>query len=128
MDVFSKKLLQKILQNPRENVVNFVGNFSHQYFSTNTYNQLFLVMGMCTTALKKTKKTKTKQNKRKKGFNSGIQNEIFISLGASWNSLVNIDICFPLHKKWSFTLRISSINVTKSAVFCGFGHFYWRNS
>ena len=34
----------------------------------------------------------------------------------------------PLHKKWSFSLRISSVNVTKSAVFCGFGHIYLRNS
>ena len=32
-----------------------------------------------------------------------------------------------LHKKWSFLLRISSVNVTKSAVFSGFGHIYWRN-
>ena len=32
-----------------------------------------------------------------------------------------------LHKKWSFPLRISSVNVTKSAVFCGFGHIYLRN-
>ena len=32
-----------------------------------------------------------------------------------------------LHKKWSFPLRISSINVTQSAVSCGFGHIYWRN-
>ena len=31
-----------------------------------------------------------------------------------------------LHKKWSFQLRISSINVTKSVVSCGFGHIYWR--
>ena len=30
-------------------------------------------------------------------------------------------------KKWSFPLRISSINVTKFAVSCGFGHIYWRN-
>ena len=27
-----------------------------------------------------------------------------------------------LHKKWIFPLMIFSINVTKSAVFCGFGH------
>ena len=33
----------------------------------------------------------------------------------------------PLHKKWSFPLRISSVNVTKSAANCGFGHIYWRN-
>ena len=33
-----------------------------------------------------------------------------------------------LHKKWSFPLKISSVNVTKSAVSWGFGHIYWRNS
>ena len=32
-----------------------------------------------------------------------------------------------LHKKWSFRLRISSVNVTKSAGNCRFGHIYWRN-
>ena len=32
-----------------------------------------------------------------------------------------------LNKKWSFPLSISSVNVTKSAVSCGFGHIYWRN-
>ena len=34
----------------------------------------------------------------------------------------------PLHKKWNFSLSISSVNVTKSAEKCGFGHIYWRNS
>ena len=32
-----------------------------------------------------------------------------------------------LQKKWSFTVRISSVNVTKSAGNCGFGHICWRN-
>ena len=32
-----------------------------------------------------------------------------------------------LHKKWSFSLRISFVNVTKSTVSCGFGQIYWRN-
>ena len=32
-----------------------------------------------------------------------------------------------LHKKWSFPLSISSVNETKSAGNCGFGHIYWRN-
>ena len=32
-----------------------------------------------------------------------------------------------LYKKWSFTLRIFSVNVTKSSGNCGFGHIYWRN-
>ena len=34
------------------------------------------------------------------------------------------DYILPLHKKLSFPFRISSVNVTKSAVFCGFGHIY----
>ena len=41
-----------------------------------------------------------------------------------------VDSCFSLyslHKKWSFPLRIFSVNVTKSAVSCEFGHIYWRN-
>ena len=32
-----------------------------------------------------------------------------------------------LHNEWSFPFKISSVNVTKSAVFCRFGHLYWRN-
>ena len=32
-----------------------------------------------------------------------------------------------LHKNWSFQLRISLVNVTKSAVFCEFGHIDCRN-
>ena len=35
-----------------------------------------------------------------------------------WNSL---------HKKWSFPLRVSSVNVTKSAVSCLLGHTHWKN-
>ena len=31
------------------------------------------------------------------------------------------------HKKWSFPLRISSVNVTKSTGNCELGHIYWRN-
>ena len=36
-------------------------------------------------------------------------------------------LSIALHKKWSFPLRISSVNKTKSAVSCGFGPIYWRN-
>ena len=32
-----------------------------------------------------------------------------------------------LHKRWSFPLKISSVNVTRSAVSDGYGHIYWRN-
>ena len=39
-------------------------------------------------------------------------------------SVINI---VTLHKKWSFSIKISSVNVTKSAENCGFGHIYWRN-
>ena len=34
---------------------------------------------------------------------------------------------YPLHKKWSFPLRHSSVNVTKPAENCEFGNIYWRN-
>ena len=33
---------------------------------------------------------------------------------------------FTPQKRWSFPLRISSVNVTKSAGNCRFGHIYWR--
>ena len=43
--------------------------------------------------------------------------------------LYNYTILYSfIQKKWSFPLRISSVNVTKSAVSCEFGHIYWRNS
>ena len=35
-------------------------------------------------------------------------------------------LCKVLYKKWSFPLRIFSINVTKSAGTCGFSYIYWR--
>ena len=41
--------------------------------------------------------------------------------------LLSNSFYITLHKKWSFPLRISSVNVTKSAGNCGFGHIYWRN-
>ena len=34
---------------------------------------------------------------------------------------------WTLHKKWRFPLRISSVNMTKSAISCGFGHIHWKN-
>ena len=47
-----------------------------------------------------------------------------IKILANSNSL---NICITLRRKWSFPLRISSVNVTKSAGNCGFGQVYWRN-
>ena len=48
------------------------------------------------------------------------------------NSDVHSETCqtfkiLTMHKKWNFSLSIPSINVTKSAGNCGFGHIYWRN-
>ena len=46
------------------------------------------------------------------------------SLKVQWGKqLINS----ALHKKWSFPLRNSSVNVTKSTVSFRFGHSYWRN-
>ena len=48
----------------------------------------------------------------------------------TWILIASIDPVFikqlTLRKKWSFALTISSVNVTKSAVSCGFGHIYWK--
>ena len=33
----------------------------------------------------------------------------------------------PLYEKGSFSSKISSVNMTKFAGNCGFGHIYWRN-
>ena len=41
--------------------------------------------------------------------------------------LITEILAISLHKKWSFPLRISSVNVTKPAVSFVFGHIYWRN-
>ena len=63
-------------------------------------------------------------------FCVGLKNLI---MGYTWidifsNELIMVyRILHKLHKKWSFPLRTSSVNVTKSAVFCRFGHSYWRN-
>ena len=35
---------------------------------------------------------------------------------------------FCYTKKWSFSLRFSSVNVTTSEASCGFGNFYGRNT
>ena len=34
---------------------------------------------------------------------------------------------FPLHKKWSFPLKISSVNLTKSIGNYWIGHIYWTD-
>ena len=44
-----------------------------------------------------------------------------------WKVLLKEPYTLTLYKKRSFQLRISSLNVTKSAVSCGFGQNYWRN-
>ena len=50
----------------------------------------------------------------------------FITMGATMVIEENICVKYTLHKKWSFSLRIHSVNGTKSAVPRGFGHAYWR--
>ena len=49
------------------------------------------------------------------------------NLGSNKIETTKIEIQHPLHKKWSFRLRISSVNVTKSADSCGFGHIHRGN-
>ena len=60
----------------------------------------------------------------------------FTLISKGWNLLIrlygmitNSQLLFALtlHKKWSFPLRISSVNVTKSAGDCGLGYIYWTH-
>ena len=44
----------------------------------------------------------------------------------SWNT-ISWEQYKHCTKKWSFPLRISSVNVIISSISCGFGHIYWRN-
>ena len=57
---------------------------------------------------------------------SGKKKEQFYWL-QNWIDWGNLLLQSTALKKWSFPLRISSVNVTKTAVSCGFGHIYWRN-
>ena len=59
----------------------------------------------------------------------------FIDINLSWlltlSSYFSYSLCqfhqhLSLHKKSSFPLKTYSVNVTKSAVSCGFGFIYWR--
>ena len=46
--------------------------------------------------------------------------------GENLPTLEVVEVFFTA-KKWSLAFRISSVNVNKSAVSCGFGYIYWRN-
>ena len=59
-------------------------------------------------------------------FVRNYQSLTFFTKGSILDMGLNTPL-LTLHKKWSFPLRISPVNVTWSAVNCGFGHIYWRN-
>ena len=54
-----------------------------------------------------------------------LYNALFSSVEFLLHLFFNLFLA--LLKKWGLPLRISSVNVTKSAGNCGFGHIYWRN-
>ena len=58
-------------------------------------------------------------------YNPGQNNLHCVKCGNFWCGYAQFQRQSP--KKWSFPLRVSSVNVTKSAVSCEFGHIYWRN-
>ena len=59
-------------------------------------------------------------------FTSICQTTDLIELNNSgvYSSFFRPELYLTLDKKWSFPLKISSVNVTKSAVSCGIGHIY----
>ena len=63
------------------------------------------------------------------GMKKKIWKELLFSLLNAkrfWNNAYN-NSSLTMYKNWSCSLRISSVNVTKSAENCRFGHIYWRN-
>ena len=46
---------------------------------------------------------------------TGVKHWLHLCLSQVWGWYVNLILTIRLHKKWSFPLRISSVNVTKSA-------------
>ena len=72
---------------------------------------------------KQTIKTKKKKKKQDTGGKMNILSELAFELTElDWLNEHSEEA--PLHKKWSFPWRISSVNVTEFAVSCGFGHIY----
>ena len=73
--------------------------------------------------------------KRVWGFCQGLSLEYILFLQMiistfqqAFHKYLFYSVSASLLKEWSFLLRISSLNVTKSAVSCRFGHIYWRNT
>ena len=54
---------------------------------------------------------------------------VFKTLSITYDGVLvdTVNKSSTLHKTWSFSLRMPSVNMTKPAVSCGFGHIYWRN-
>ena len=52
-------------------------------------------------------------------FNCFVKLNLFIQIRYQFFTIINK---LPLHKKWSFPLRTSSVNVTKSEETCVFDH------
>ena len=59
---------------------------------------------------------------------ANIQKQFLLEISLS-ESICCWSIClvYITAQKGSLSLRISSVNVTKSAIFDGFGYIYWRN-
>ena len=49
------------------------------------------------------------------------------SVSSPQQVFVNSVICYISAQKMNFSLKISSVNATKSAGNDGFGHIYWKN-
>ena len=67
---------------------------------------------------------RTRSTPNTDNFHAVINSDINCS---NSKSCINNNIDATLHKKWSFLLRISLVNVTKSTGNCGFSHIYWKN-
>ena len=94
--------------------------------SAHQKKESFYVLNKQTSKQTKKQTIKTKKKTKKKqdtGGKMNILSELAFELTElDWLNEHSEEA--PLHKKWSFLWRISSVNVTEFAVSCGFGHIY----
>ena len=100
-------------------------------YSYPCYHEFFKAQVSAATPVQiKTLKQRSQDSVHKNKMNKIDMNVGHLERGVDSNRFLILSFLqfISLHKeKKSFPLRFSSVNVTKSAVSCEFGHIHWRN-
>ena len=140
---YLKNLYHRCLSHSPIRFINFCWNYNAMSFNVwwlgHLLDGLFLRYGSPTKDVNSLSADHTKWSNTLKqfvGFKSYVQpdplSEFLIIANLQQSANLNmrktwVKTFLSLLKKWSFPLKISPVNVTRSAISCGFGHIYWRN-